>query len=384
MVAHRVACALLLFASCEYPVKVPVADGSGPDHPEVDAAVADVALADDGAPLPIDAAPADAPLGPVDAGGADAQPYLSYCGDGFCDHDEDCFSCVPDCLECPPGCGDETCEPLESEACSNCPADCVCGTSTCEEAWTCAKGCGSDSTCITNCAQSACYEEQLATGALFACLLASCPDQCADMSSTQCLICAFAYCGVESADCYGGVCGPQDCGDSTCQPEEDCVNCPGDCGACPDLCGDGTCQPAEDCGGCPDDCGVCCGNGVCAPDEACDTCPDDCGTCPPFCGDGICEALLGEDSSNCPTDCAVGTETCGQVMTCFFACSDMFCGNDCLAAGCPAAQAQAQAVVTCAATSCLMECLNPSASTCNECLTSSCGDEMLSCMIGFC
>ena len=365
----------LVAASCDSPPSGSV-DASG-----LDAQVADGALADgvlDDAPVGGDGALA------VDGGGSDAPVYLSFCGDGFCDHDEDCFTCVADCGVCPPGCGDHTCEPLSAEACSNCPADCVCGAATCQDAWTCAKGCAGDSTCVTDCVQSACYEQQASTGALLTCMSASCPAQCADLGSTQCLVCAFAYCGAETAACYGGVCGPQHCDDGTCQPEEDCVNCPGDCGACPDLCGDGTCQPAEDCAGCPDDCGVCCGNGVCAPDETCSSCATDCGACPPFCGDTICEPLLGENSTNCPADCAVGTDTCGGVMACFFACSDVLCGNNCLAAGCPAAQTQAQAVVTCAATACLMECLNPSASTCQTCLESSCSDEMFACAIGLC
>jgi cysteine-rich repeat protein len=51
------------------------------------------------------------------------------------------------------------------------------------------------------------------------------------------------------------------------------------------FCGDGICDSSEeDCDNCPTDCGQCnpepfCGDGNCDPDEACDVCVADCGTC---------------------------------------------------------------------------------------------------------
>lgn len=56
---------------------------------------------------------------------------------------------------------------------------------------------------------------------------------------------------------------PPQCGDATCDADEDCASCPTDCNACPSQCGDGQCDPTESCGSCEDDCGQCCGNGTC-------------------------------------------------------------------------------------------------------------------------
>jgi len=48
------------------------------------------------------------------------------------------------------------------------------------------------------------------------------------------------------------------CGDGQCQVNrnENCSNCPGDCGECI-YCGDGICNGAESCSDCPADCGAC-------------------------------------------------------------------------------------------------------------------------------
>jgi len=46
------------------------------------------------------------------------------------------------------------------------------------------------------------------------------------------------------------------CGDSTCDANEDCSSCPGDCGICP-YCGDGSCNSGESCSNCETDCGEC-------------------------------------------------------------------------------------------------------------------------------
>lgn len=375
-----VALLLALAAGCEdnHPsgsTDAPALDGPGDDQD---------APAGDGPIVFWDAPTCDAPVGPLpDAATGDGPTDPGGCGDGYCDRDEDCFTCEADCGACPAGCGDGVCEPALGEDCTLCPMDCTCGDATCQEAMDCARGCAGDATCVLNCAQSACYESAPATAALLACLATSCASQCADLSSTGCLLCTLGYCGGEAATCYGAGCGVTTCEDGTCQPEEDCVICPADCGACPDLCGDGACQPAEACDTCPDDCGPCCGNGVCAPDEDCTTCAADCGDCPLLCGDGFCEPFLGETCMNCP-DCTCGGDTCGQVLNCFYGCTDLLCPNTCLNTGCAAAQAQMNALLTCAATSCLMSCLNPSDPACATCLGTSCGDELMACVLGFC
>lgn len=44
-------------------------------------------------------------------------------------------------------------------------------------------------------------------------------------------------------------------------------------------CGDSRCEPPEDCHSCSQDCGSCCGDHQCAPPEDCHSCPQDCGGC---------------------------------------------------------------------------------------------------------
>ena len=48
-----------------------------------------------------------------------------------------------------------------------------------------------------------------------------------------------------------------------------------------------------------------CGDGICSNDENCTNCPEDCGPCPPpeHCGNGICEPELGENCKTCSEDC---------------------------------------------------------------------------------
>ncbi len=107
-----------------------------------------------------------------------------------------------------------------------------------------------------------------------------------------------------------GVCGDKTC-DSYAPYNENCRNCPRDCGRCesddpPDRgCdNDGICEPEREegtfnCGDCPS----VCGDQICARHEV-DTCAADC----PLtltCGDAICSAL--EDFTSCPLDCAPAT-----------------------------------------------------------------------------
>ena len=48
-----------------------------------------------------------------------------------------------------------------------------------------------------------------------------------------------------------------------------------------------------------------CGDGICSNDENCTNCPEDCGPCPPpeHCGNGRCEPELGENCFTCSEDC---------------------------------------------------------------------------------
>ena len=77
------------------------------------------------------------------------------------------------------------------------------------------------------------------------------------------------------------------CGDGGCDYDENCENCPEDCGPCPSVCGNGECEPGETYQNCPADCKK-------EPDEN----PEPTGA---VCGDGKCEE--GETHTNCPQDC---------------------------------------------------------------------------------
>ncbi len=316
----------------------------------------------------------------------DCGPCPSFCGDGYCDHDESCLTCELDCDPCPPGCGNGVCDPMGGETCANCPGDCLCGDDTCRDIQECALTCAFDRACMNTCIERGCYEAQPEAVNYLVCLDGHCRDQCADPATAVCLGCAMLFCPIENIRCMNGLCGPRDCGDGTCQPEEDCTSCPTDCGDCPDLCGDGTCQLFEDCNTCTEDCGPCywCGDGYCDVEEDCSTCPEDCGRCPLLCGDGLCEQLLLETCSGCPADCVCGDAACGGIMACMFACTDIFCTNDCLGSGCRDAQTQAHDLLGCMLTSCIMDCIDPSSSTCQSCLMTSCSTQILLCVTGTC
>lgn len=114
-------------------------------------------------------------------------------------------------------------------------------------------------------------------------------------------------------------------------------------------CGDGTCENDENCYNCPQDCGECCGNSICESeyDENYTNCPDDCcavegETISPPKGEYCCEGLtplsimivpscaapitprictycgnhicgLGENYCNCPQDCLGNVTNCSQL-----------------------------------------------------------------------
>ncbi|MBD90547.1 MAG: hypothetical protein CL940_09430 [Deltaproteobacteria bacterium] len=97
--------------------------------------------------------------------------------------------------------------------------------------------------------------------------------------------------------------------DRTCTSSDKCLN-----GVCqgtmsdPDCtepeCGDGSCDADEDDESCPEDCsGVeksVCGDGECSEDERFETCAQDCAPTETTCGDGVCE---GAEPFFCPQDC---------------------------------------------------------------------------------
>lgn len=151
----------------------------------------------------------------------DCTGYL-YCGDGECSASEaeDCKTCSLDCGFClmaglsSSGCGDGTCS--GDENCTNCTADCgVCGDYSC--------ACLADSTC--------------------------CSDYFGYYCQDECNSCITAK--------GGGSCPKSNCGDGICAGET-CQSCSEDCGACPAYCGDNSCDPGEDKVNCPADCSFGC------------------------------------------------------------------------------------------------------------------------------
>jgi hypothetical protein len=270
------------------------------------------------------------------------------------------------------------------------PADCadatVCnGTEQCV-AGTCQPGtplnCNDGSACTTDGCNAAtgCTSQPINCGDADACTV----DSCSPASG-----CAHTpiVCPPGSA-CTGGTCQPLLCNDNgTCAGDEDCNNCPQDCGSSPGggICGNGVCEPpaGEDCLGCPGDCNgkqsgtpnkrfccgdgagqnpvgcsdprctvdafecsntveapSCCGDGACTGPESPADCASDCGA-GPACPDGTCDP--GENPCTCPQDCGPGAETncadandndCdGQTD-----CADGDCAGDpaCAPAGCDA------------------------------------------------
>lgn len=109
--------------------------------------------------------------------------------------------------------------------------------------------------------------------------------------------------------------GPESCGDGQCTPDEDCANCPLDCGACAQPCCETSPSP-----GCVDEAIEAC---VCAEDSYCCTnqwdaiCVREVGQlhCATACecGDGVCPWY--EDSTSCPADCGIVPTSCCEEAT---------------------------------------------------------------------
>ena len=177
-------------------------------------------------------------------------------------------------------CGDDYCDSMSGESCSNCGQDC--------------------GACPSICGDGACN------------------------SNESCSTC--------SADC--GACR-EPCGNNVCNElsGEKCSNCPQDCGECKDIapptiniCGDNVCQQTETKTSCPIDCApvatVACGDNVCTGQETCGNCMQDCGFCTPArpadltqvntCGDNVCH-ILSEDCNSCSEDCGSCGSSLGNV-----------------------------------------------------------------------
>ncbi len=157
--------------------------------------------------------------------------------------------------------------------------------------------------------------------------------------------------GTEVGNCQSDCGAAAACGDGTCSGGESTATCPNDCPPAA-SCGDGSCTPPETADTCPGDCttggggSAQCGNLVCEAGEDAASCATDCGgiggnACPGtgdidcfFCWfdpstcippqseavceaclglggggsspcnvDGVCDPELGEDATNCPSDC---------------------------------------------------------------------------------
>jgi hypothetical protein len=161
------------------------------------------------------------------------------CGDTVCAGGENCLNCAPDCGNCPPTCGDSLCE--SGESCAVCPADCgecavVCNDGVCsgaENCVTCAQDCGAcASDCCTphlglGCSQPDCS----------ACVCAL-DDICCTLGWDNACMSLAAFDCAGACDCNLCVGSHCNCGDSVCDPEESCADCPEDCGVCSGNCCD--------------------------------------------------------------------------------------------------------------------------------------------------
>lgn len=172
-------------------------------------------------------------------------PQCKDCGNGICDTNqgETCETCPTDCAcsnnrvcfqhKCTGTCGDGTCDPNEN--CSSC-LDCAC-----PKGQECVRG-----ECHAFCGNGTCDQGETCS---------NCVADCACPSGKQCT----------NGTCSGF------CGDGTCDPSEHCTSCAQDCG-CPNnkvcikgicedrsqqnQCGNGQCQISlgEGCANCPQDC----------------------------------------------------------------------------------------------------------------------------------
>jgi len=285
----------------------------------------------------------------------------SYCGDGYCQGDEDCATCGKDCGVCP-FCADGECNGEEN--CGTCVQDCACGDlSVCV-----------DDGCVT--CSAWCAHEGFECGPQGACDCGTC--DCGE----ECEVgtCVFGGCDGKSCgdDGCGGSCGecaaPNSCVSGQCSCIPDCTGkncgedgCQGVCGVCSEGwgCVGGVCEcfpqcAGKECGddGCGGSCGSCSGGGVwlctngqceCLPQCANKVCGDDlcggnCGWCGPgfMCSSGHCECAPDCSGKECGSDgCGGSCGWCGPGFTCNSGhcecapdCSGKECGSDGCGGGC--------------------------------------------------
>ncbi|MFQ5414599.1 MAG: hypothetical protein ACE5E6_09100, partial [Phycisphaerae bacterium] len=273
-----------------------------------------------------------------------ASGVCPLCGDGTCDANEDCETCVDDCAcdpvleQCVAGvcetfCGNGVCEPDEDP--TSCPGDCV----ECQDNSECADGiactvdiCTAANVCDHVADDGACDNGLFCDGAETCSVVAGCetgtapcaPEEVCDEVDDTCVPPATGACCVvdqcvdditedacnglggsfsEGLACGDIACGPG-CGDGVCEGTENCLNCVPDCGCTfPEACFGGLCQTF-------------CGNGICEPNETPATCPGDCG------GPGGCSS-----DQDCVDDLECTTDVCDITGKCLHFPNDGTCDN---------------------------------------------------------
>jgi formylglycine-generating enzyme required for sulfatase activity len=248
------------------------------------------------------------------ADACDNTPDDSACDNGlFCDGAETCDP-VLDCLTGADPCGgtacDEgtnTCEPSvcdndgaceSGEDCTNCPNDCISGTSSgavCGNA-ICEAGDGED--CVS--CPSDCNGVQNGRPSGRFC--------CGDGDGQNPLSCSDSACSTGGWSCTDTPTGGGTsycCGDGACEGDEDFTNCGIDCPA--PFCDDGNCDPGEDQCNCSADCGT--------PPAAESNCSDG--------QDNDCDGLIDGSDPDCP-DCGGPGAACSSNGDC---CSGRCKGN---------------------------------------------------------
>jgi hypothetical protein len=256
------------------------------------------------------------------------------CGDGKCEGGENCSDCLADCP-----CGtNQTCVAGRCEE-STCCSGRVCGTDPCNPTLSCGT-CQPPFTCDEGPGLCICNGNQDCTGKCGPQI-----DQCGNRyNCPPCSCCGSRNCGPDP-------CNPANsCG--TCQPNFTCdssgicgcvdfQDCSGKCGTQTDRCGNryecepcsccgsrncgpDPCNPAKSCGTCQanftcDSSGICgcvdfpdCSGGKCGTQT--DRCGNryECEPCGPVCGDSVCEA--GESCSSCQWDCGSCGPVCGNFL----------------------------------------------------------------------
>jgi formylglycine-generating enzyme required for sulfatase activity len=194
--------------------------------------------------------------------------YSASCGNDVCDEDETCDLCPDDCGLC---CGNHVCDGGFGENCLTCPADCgeCCGDGVCDTGYAYGENCD---TCPEDCPCTECgHVCQSGVCTFTACDGRKCGTDVAGCGA-DCGTCAVHH------GCVDGVCVYVPwCGDAVCDPGEDCLSCPTDCG----LCNGQTCAEATQChsGFCSD--ALCCNEACDGPCESC-TAPLFQGVCTPY------------------------------------------------------------------------------------------------------